>query len=112
VRASASTINAGGVERPRGLRPGGAAPPINRDSGRIRVERTISGSRPTVRKVLFMAAVAASRHKLVINAFYERLLAAGEPKKLALTACAGKLVAILNAMAKSGKPSNAALHLG
>ena len=86
--------------------------PINRDSGTMRGKRTIFGGRPSVRKVLFMAALVASRHNPVIKAFYQRLLAAGKPKKLALTACARKLLTILNAMARTGKPFNAALHLG
>jgi transposase len=86
--------------------------PINRDSGTMRGKRTIFGGRPSVRKVLFMAALVASRHNPVIKAFYQRLLAAGKPKKLALTACARKLLTILNAMARTRKPFNAALHLG
>lgn len=85
--------------------------PINRDSGTMRGKRTIFGGRPQVRKVLFMAALVASRHNPVIKAFYQRLLAAGKPKKLALTACARKLLTILNAMAKARKPFNAGLHL-
>lgn len=86
--------------------------PINRDSGTLRGKRTIFGGRPQVRKVLFMAALVACRHNPVIKAFYERLVAAGKPKKLALTACMRKLLTILNAMARTGKPFNAALHLG
>jgi transposase len=86
--------------------------PINRDSGTMRGKRTIFGGRPAVRKVLFMAALVASRYNPVIKAFYQRLLAAGKPKKLALTACARKLLTILNAMARSGKPFDAAIHLG
>jgi len=84
--------------------------PINRDSGTLRGKRTIFGGRPSVRKGLFMAALVASRYNPVIKAFYQRLVAAGKPKKLALTACARKLLTILNAMARSGKPFNAALH--
>jgi len=86
--------------------------PINRDSGTMRGKRTIFGGRPAVRKVLFMAALVASRYNPVIKAFYQRLLAAGKPKKLALTACARKLLTILNAMARTGKPFDAAIHLG
>jgi transposase len=86
--------------------------PINRDSGTMRGKRTIFGGRPSVRKVLFMAALVASRYNPVIKVFYQRLLAAGKPKKLALTACARKLLTILNAMARSGKPFDAAIHLG
>lgn len=84
--------------------------PINRDSGQMRGKRTIFGGRPGVRKVLFMAALVASRYNPVIKVFYQRLVAAGKPKKLALTACARKLLTILNAMARSGKPFNATLH--
>ena len=86
--------------------------PINRDSGTMRGQRTNFGGRPQVRKALFMAALVASRHNPVIKLFYQRLLAAGKPKKLALTACARKLLTILNAMASTRKPFNATLHLG
>ena len=86
--------------------------PINRDSGTMRGKRTIFGGRPSVRKVLYMAALVASRHNPVIKAFYQRLLAAGKPKKVALVACMRKLLTILNAMARTRKPFNAALHLG
>lgn len=85
--------------------------PINRDSGTLRGKRTTFGGRPQVRKVLFMAAVVATRFNPVIKAFYERLVAAGKPKKLAITACARKLLTILNAMVKARKPFNAELHL-
>ena len=86
--------------------------PINRDSGTMRGKRSIFGGRPDVRRVLFMAALVASRHNPVIKSFYQRLLAAGKPKKVALVACMRKLLTILNAMVRSGKPWNQALHLG
>jgi transposase len=86
--------------------------PINRDSGTMRGKRAIFGRRPDVRRVPFMAALVASRHNPVIRAFYERLLAAGKPKKVALVACMRKLLTILNAMVTSGKPRDHALHLG
>jgi len=85
--------------------------PINRDSGTLRGKRTTFGGRPQVRKVLFMAAMVASRFNPVIKAFYDRLVAAGKPKKLAITACARKLLTILNAMARARKPFNAELHM-
>ena len=72
--------------------------PFNRDSGRLRGRRTIWGGRARVRAVLYMGALSASRHNPAIRAFYQRLLAAGKPKKLALTACMRKLLVILNAM--------------
>lgn len=84
--------------------------PINRDSGTMRGKRSIFGGRPEVRRVLFMAALVASRFNPTIKAFYQRLLAAGKPKKVALVACTRKLLIILNAMARSGKPWNEALH--
>lgn len=85
--------------------------PINRDSGTLRGKRTTFGGRPQVRKVLFMAAMVASRYNPVIKVFYARLVAAGKPKKLAITACARKLLTILNAMVKARKPFNAELHM-
>jgi transposase len=85
--------------------------PINRDSGEMRGKRMIFGGRSTVRRVLYMAALVAARYNPVIKAFYQRLVAAGKPKKLALTACARKLLTILNAMARTGKPFDPALHL-
>ena len=75
--------------------------PFNRDSGTRRGRRTIWGGRTTVRTVLYMSALVATRHNPVIRAFYERLLAAGKAKKVALTACMRKLLTILNAMAKN-----------
>jgi transposase len=86
--------------------------PINRDSGTMRGKRSIFGGRPDVRRVLYMAALVASRHNPVIKDFYARLVAAGKPKKLALVACMRKLLTILNAVVRSGKPWNEALHRG
>lgn len=84
--------------------------PINRDSGATRGRRSIFGGRRDVRKVLYMAALTASRYNPVIKVFYQRLVAAGKPKKLALTACARKLLVILNAIARAGKPFDMTLH--
>ncbi len=78
--------------------------PFNRDSGMMRGKRTIWGGRARVRAVLYMAALTASRHNLVIRPFYQRLCAAGKPKKVALTACMRKLLTILNAMVKHATP--------
>ena len=80
--------------------------PMNRDSGTMRGRRTVSGGRTRVRAVLYMGALVASRHNPVIRSFYQRLLAAGKPKKLALTACMRKLLTILNGMVKSGERWN------
>ena len=74
--------------------------PFNRDSGIWRGRRMIWGGRANVRAVLYMSALVATRHNPVIRDFYERLLAAGKLKKVALTACMRKLLTILNAMVK------------
>ena len=60
--------------------------PMNRDSGTMKGRRTVSGGRARIRAVLYMGALVASRHNPVIRNFYQRLLAGGKPKKLALTA--------------------------
>lgn len=78
--------------------------PFNRDSGTLRGRRTVYGGRAEVRAVLYMGALVATRHNPVIKAFYERLLAAGKAKKVALTACMHKLLTIMNAMGRDRKP--------
>jgi transposase len=78
--------------------------PCNRDSGTLRGRRTVYGGRAEVRAVLYMGALVATRHNPVIKAFYERLLAAGKAKKVALTACMHKLLTIMNAMVRALKP--------
>lgn len=72
--------------------------PHARDSGSLRGRRIIWGGRARVRSMLYMAALVGSRFNPVLKAFYQRLLAAGKPKKLALIACAHKLLTILNAI--------------
>jgi transposase len=74
--------------------------PFNRDSGLWRGRRMIWGGRAHVRAVLYMSTLVATRHNPVIREFYERLLAVGKEKKVALTACMRKLLTILNAMVK------------
>lgn len=78
--------------------------PLNRDSGTLRGKRTVWGGRSHVRAALYMAALVASRFNPVIRSFYQRLCAAGKPKKVALTACMRKLLTILNAMLKHRTP--------
>lgn len=80
--------------------------PYNRDSGTHRGRRAIWGGRAQVRACLYMAAVVASRCNPVIRAFYEKLVAAGKPKKVALVACMRKLLVMLNTMLKNGTPWN------
>lgn len=76
--------------------------PLNWDSGRLRGRRGIWGGRARVRAVLYMSALVASQHNPVLRPFYERLLAAGKLKKVALTACMHKLLIILNALVRQG----------
>lgn len=78
--------------------------PLNCDSGKFKGKRTTWGGRANVRSALYMAALSAVRFDPCLKAFYERLLQAGKPKKVALTACMHKLLTIINAVIKSGKP--------
>ena len=78
--------------------------PYNRDSGTRRGKRAVWGGRSRVRAVLYMGALVATRHNPAIRDFYQRLLASGKPKKLALVACMRKLLVILNSMLKNGSP--------
>ena len=78
--------------------------PYNRDSGTRRGKRAVWGGRSRVRAVLYMGALVASRHNPAIRDFYQRLLAAGKPKKVALIASMRKLLVTLNAMLKHGYP--------
>ena len=78
--------------------------PFNHDSGTFRGQRRIWGGRAPVRAVLYMASLSAKRFNPVIRPFYERLIAAGKPKKVALVACMRKLLTILNAMLRTATP--------
>ena len=78
--------------------------PLNRDSGTFRGKRVVWGGRAPVRAALYMATLVATRFNPVIRVFYQRLLAAAKPKKVALVACMRKLLTILNAMIKHRTP--------
>lgn len=99
----------GQVSNARAAKLAGLAP-LNRDSGTLRGKRHIGGGRSIVRCMLYMATLSAARFNPVIKPFYLRLLAAGKPKKVILTACAHKLLRILNAMARNGRAWDPALH--
>ena len=99
----------GEVDRGR-IRALGGVAPMNRDCGQMRGQRTIWGGRADVRRTLYMAALVATRHNPVLRVFYERLLAAGKPKKVALVAAMRKLLGMLNAIAKRRSSWNPALH--
>ena len=85
--------------------------PFNCDSGTLRGKRRCWGGRADLRAVLYMAAVSAMRCNPVIRVFYQRMVAAGKPKKVALTACMRKLLTILNAMVRDNAPWNPTLHV-
>lgn len=78
--------------------------PMNRESGSWRGKRRIRGGRVTVRTALYMASLSATRFNPAIKVFYQRLLAQGKHKKVALTACIHKLVIMLNAMIRDQVP--------
>ena len=78
--------------------------PMNRDSGKLRGKRRIQGGRASVRTVLYMATLSALQCNPVIKSFYERLVAQGKHKKVAITACMRKFLVILNAMVRDQKP--------
>ena len=73
--------------------------PYDDDSGRRRGGRHIKGGRRRTRNVFYMACLgAATQHNPVLKAFYDRLVARGKEKKVALIACMRKLINILNIM--------------
>jgi len=84
--------------------------PMNRESGIYQGQRKIRGGRHQIRTVMFMATLSAIQHNPVFKATYQRLLAAGKPKKVAITACIRKMIVILNSMVRDGlhwSPENA-----
>jgi transposase len=81
-----------------------ALAPWTRESGKWKGKRFIGGGRADVRSALFMGAMVASQHNSVLKAFYERLLAAGKLKMVALIAVAREFLTILNAMLRDNKP--------
>ena len=80
--------------------------PLNNDSGKTEGKRTTWGGRAAVRAVLYMAALSAFRYNATIRAFRDRLLAKGKAPMVVVVACMRKLLTILNAMARDGKPWN------
>lgn len=75
--------------------------PFNSDSGTYKGKRIVWGGRKQIRNILYMGALVGIRYNSTIRAFYQRLVAAGKLKKIAITACMRKLLVILNAMVRS-----------
>jgi transposase len=78
--------------------------PFNRDRGTFRGRRMIRGGRASIRRVLYMATVTATRYHPVIAGFYHRLRTTGHPGTVALTAAMRKLLTILNAILRDHRP--------
>lgn len=83
--------------------------PMNNESGTLRRRSKCKGGRKSVRCALYMAAMAARRFNKPITAFYNRLVAKGKPKLVALNACMRKLLIIANHIIAAGKPWSASL---
>lgn len=75
--------------------------PMNRDSGAYQGKRYIRGGRHKVRTVLFVSMMSAIQCHPKIKPMYDRMVASGKPKKVALVACMRKQLTILNAMVKT-----------
>jgi transposase len=78
--------------------------PFTRQSGQWRGKSFIGGGREAVRTALFMGAMVAKRRNPTLKAFFDRLVAAGKPKMIALIAVARKLLTILNAILRDRRP--------
>jgi transposase len=78
--------------------------PFTRQSGQWRGRSFIGGGRATVRSAIFMGAMVAARWNPQLKAFHQRLVAAGKPKMVAIIAVARKLLTILNAIIRDGRP--------
>ncbi len=78
--------------------------PFDNESGRFKGKRRIAKGRKPVRRALYMAAMSARLHNKTLSAYYEKLIAAGKPKMVALTALMRKHLTILNAICRDNKP--------
>ena len=78
--------------------------PFTRQSGKWKGKSFIGGGRPSVRSAQFMGALVAKSHNPAMKTFFNRLVAAGKPRMVALIAVARKLLTILNAMVRDAVP--------
>jgi transposase len=83
--------------------------PLNNDSGKSEGKRSCWGGRARVRTALYMAALVGIRFNPSLRAKFAALKSAGKPSKVALIACARKLLTILNAMLRANQPWREAL---
>lgn len=80
--------------------------PFNKDSGKTEGKRKTQGGRAPVRAALYMAVLSAKKYNIKIKIFYDRLVAKGKLKKVALIACMRKLLIIMNSMMRDNAPWN------
>ncbi|MDA7747407.1 IS110 family transposase [Psychromonas sp.] len=85
--------------------------PFNKESGRYEGQRNIRGGRHKIRTVMYMAMMSAMQCNPVFKATYQRLLAAGKPKKTAIIACVRKMIIILNSMVRDGVMWNPKMNI-
>jgi transposase len=78
--------------------------PFTRQSGQWRGRSFIGGGRTVVRTALFIGAMVAKRHNPILKSFFDRLVAAGKPRMIALIAVARKLLTMLNAILRDRRP--------
>lgn len=76
---------------------------FNRDSGQMKGKRRIKGGRAPIRTVLYMAMLCAIQHNPIMKSFYQKLVAQGKHKKVAITACMRKMITILNTMVRNNQ---------
>lgn len=82
--------------------------PYNRDSGKLKGVRQISGGRRAVRCALYMATLSAVRHDRILKEIYLRLRAKGKKPLVAMTAIMRKLIILMNRLLKNPEFSLAA----
>ncbi|AAZ26237.1 IS110-like element ISCps7 family transposase [Colwellia psychrerythraea] len=76
--------------------------PFNRESGSYKGKRMIRGGRSQIRTAMYMAMMSAIQCNPTFKTLYQRLVAVGKPKKVAIIACIRKLVITLNSMVRDG----------
>jgi transposase len=76
--------------------------PFNRESGSYKGNRMIRGGRSQIRTAMYIAMMSAIQCNRTFKEYYQRLVAAGKPKKVAIIACIRKLVITLNSMVRDG----------